>query len=164
MTEDPRGGRRKSPALATFLSFLWPGLGQWYAGAVRNAVLFALPVLLVVLVVVIQVRDGVPAFALSLLNPTTALTFLALIGLMALWRLISMADAMLSTGRGRAWRRPGTLAVFGGLALVVVLAHSAVASFAWSAYNAGSLMFVTADPGPDQSPLPTVSLPPGETA
>ena len=145
ITED-RG--RRSPSIATFFSFLWPGLGQWYAGKGRSAVIFALPVLAVALVVLVQVMGGAASVLVSLFEPSTALTILVLIGLLGLWRLISMADALTGTERGRSWRQPAPLAIFGGLALVVVVVHGVAASWAWSFYDAGSHIFV-AQEGPD---------------
>ncbi|CAN5457950.1 hypothetical protein BH20CHL7_BH20CHL7_05490 [soil metagenome] len=162
MRADPRGGRRQSPALAAFLSFLWPGIGQWYTGSTRNAVLFALPVVAVMLVIALQLSAGLTTLALSLFNPSTALTALALIGLLGVWRLISMGDAMVTAGRGRAWRRSGTLATFAGLALVVIVVHAAAASFVWSAYQAGSEIFV-GEPGPDSTPAPAMTAAPGDS-
>ncbi len=117
--------------------------------------------LAVVLVLLLQLQDGIASVAFSLLNPTTALTVFALIILLGMWRLIAMVDAMLAVGRGRAWRRTSTLATFGALALVVVVVHAAGASLAWSAYRAGSVIFV-GDNGPDGSPPPGSSLAPGE--
>lgn len=144
------------------MSFLWPGLGQWYTGSTRNAVLFALPVVAVVLVVALQLRDGLTTLALSLFDPSTALTVLVLIGLLGVWRLISMGDAMVAAGRGQTWRRSGTLATFAGLALVVIVVHAAAASFAWSAYQAGAEIFV-GEPGPDNTPAPGATTVPGES-
>lgn len=128
----------------------------------RNAVLFALPVVAVVLVLALQLRNGLTSLALSLFNPSTALTVLALIGLLGVWRLIAMGDAMVTAGRGRAWRRSGTLAAFAGLALVVIVVHAAAASFAWSAYQAGTEIFV-GEPGPDDTPAPGATTLPGES-
>ena len=139
---------RRSPSIATFFSFLWPGLGQWYAGKGRSAVIFALPVLAVALVVLVQVMGGAASVLVSLFEPSTALTILVLIGLLGLWRLISMADALTGTERGRSWRKPAPLAIFGALALVVVVVHGVAASWAWSFYDAGSHIFV-AQEGPD---------------
>jgi LCP family protein required for cell wall assembly len=139
---------RRSPSIATFFSFLWPGLGQWYAGKGRSAVIFALPVLAVALVVLVQVMGGAASVLVSLFEPSTALTILVLIGLLGLWRLISMADALTGTERGRSWRQPAPLAIFGALALVVVVVHGVAASWAWSFYDAGSHIFV-AQEGPD---------------
>jgi len=113
-------------------------------------------VLAVALVLLVQLQDGIASTMLSLLNPTTALTVLALIILLGLWRLIAMAVAV---SRGRSWRRTNTLATFGALALIVVVVHAAGASLAWSAYRAGSDIFV-GDTGPDGQ-QPGESLAPG---
>lgn len=149
---------RRSPILATFLSFLWPGLGQWYAGSGRSAVIFALPVAAVVAVAVVQVLSGPTSLVVSLFDPSTALTILVLIGLLGLWRLISMGDAMTSAERDRTWRRPKPLATFAGLALVVIVLHAAAANLAWSFYDAGSHIFV-AQEGPDLTVQPSASSP-----
>ena len=150
--------QRRSPTLATFLSFLWPGLGQWYAGSGRSAVIFALPVAAVVAVVVVQVLSGPTSLVVSLFDPSTALTILVLIGLLGLWRLISMGDALTSAERDRTWRRPKPLATFAGLALVVIVLHAAAANLAWSFYDAGSHIFV-AQEGPDLTVQPSASSP-----
>ena len=52
----PSAGR--SPSLTAFLSFLWPGLGEWYAGSAQRALLFAIPVLTVAIVFVLQLQGG----------------------------------------------------------------------------------------------------------
>ena len=116
--------------------------------------------IVVAIVVVAQLVGGMAELAVNMLAPSTALTVLILIGLMAVWRLISMGDAMLTSGRGRAWRRPAPLATFAALALVVVVGHAAAASLAWSFYRAGSEIFV-ADRGPDRTPQPNASEPLG---
>ena len=160
----PHGRPARSPTIAAFLSFLWPGLGQWYVGAARSALLFALPVALVVIAVGMQMLGGPARLALALLTPSTALTVVILVGLLGLWRLISMGAAMVAAGRGRSWRRPLPLATFGALALTVVVVHAAVGSYAWSFYRAGSEIFV-ADVGPDILPPTRASdLPGGPTA
>lgn len=152
--------RRPSPSIATLLSFLWPGLGQWYAGFGRSAVIFALPVVVVAIVLAFQLVDGMAELAVTMLAPSTALTVLILIGLLGIWRLIAMGDALLAAGRGRTWRRPAPLATFAILAAVVIGAHVGAASLAWSFYRAGSEIFV-ADNGPDSTPQPAASEPIG---
>jgi TM2 domain-containing membrane protein YozV len=47
-TTDPP--RPRNAGLAAFLSFLFPGLGQGYLGASRMAILFAAPVLALVVI------------------------------------------------------------------------------------------------------------------
>jgi LCP family protein required for cell wall assembly len=157
----------RSPALATFLSFLWPGLGQLYVGARRTALIFALPLLVVVVVVGLQVMGGPEALVLELLAPSTALTVLILIVLLGVWRLISMAEALGAAGSGGSWRRPVPVVAFALLALIVVSTHAAAASLAWSFYDAGKDIFVGVV-DPDVAPIPSpggvASLAPGQTA
>ena len=88
----------RSPAVATFLSFLWPGLGQWYTGRRRSAAMYAIPVLGVFLLFVLKLVGGLTAFGLELIDPSFSLTVLVLIGLLATWRLLSMVDALGMTG------------------------------------------------------------------
>jgi LCP family protein required for cell wall assembly len=142
--------------VAAFLSFVWPGLGEWYAGYRRRALLFALPVLAVAVVFGLQLLGGAANLAIGLLTPSTALTVVILVGLLGAWRLISMTGALTTAGRRGSWRRPVPLATFAVLALAVVVVHAAAASLAWSFYRAGSEIFV-ADVGPDSTPQPSAS-------
>ena len=132
----------KSHLIAPFLSFLWPGLGQWYNGARRLAVVFALPVAIVFLVVAIQALGGAQDLVLQMVTPSTAMTVAILIGLLGLWRLIAMVEALGSAyPRGR-WRGPVPLAAFMALALVVVGTHVVGAGLAWSLYGFSEQVFV----------------------
>ena len=146
---------RPSASTAAFLSFLWPGLGQWYIGRRRAAITYALPVTMVALVVLIEAVGGAERLFLRLLDPSVALTSLILVGLLAAWRLLSMADAVIVSGGKFALRRPRTAAAFAAMAVVVVVAHALAAFLAWSFYSSGSQIFV-ADQGPDQ-PAPTAA-------
>src|SRR5712671_6965168 len=84
MSQDAGGGQRtRSPGIAAFLSFLWPGLGQWYAGARRTALVFAFPVLVVVVVVASWLMQGPESLVIQMLSPGTALTIVVLIALLA---------------------------------------------------------------------------------
>lgn len=148
----------RSPTVATFLSFLWPGLGQLYIGARRSALLFGLPLVVVLFVVALQALGGPEGLLIQLLTPSTALTVLILIVLFGLWRLISMGDALSTAGRNGTWRRPAPLAAFLALALVVIVSHAAAAGLAWSFYDAGKAIFSgVADP--DSTPAATFALP-----
>lgn len=148
----------RSPALATFLSFLWPGLGQLYVGARRSAVIFGLPLLLVLIVVALQAGDNVEHLVIQLLTPSTALTVLILVVLLGLWRLVSMGDALGAAGRNGAWRRPLPIATFVVLAAMVVTTHVAAANVAWSFYEAGRDIFVGVE-DPDIAPQPSAARP-----
>ena len=90
----PDDPARRSPSIATFLSFLWPGLGQGYAGRPRAAALFALPVVVIALIALVLVLDGVGRLASLVLEPATAFAMMFIVLLLGLWRVVSMGDAM----------------------------------------------------------------------
>ena len=151
MTHPTRSSR--SPSLATFLSFLWPGLGHWYLARPRAALVYALPVLVVAAIVVIRIATtGLERFALELFDPSFASTALILGILLGLWRLVAMGDVFAATPARGARRRPAT-AVLGVLALVVVIGHGALGYMTWSFYEAGSRIFVNDDG--DELPFPS---------
>lgn len=141
----------RSRELALALSFLWPGAGQWYLGHRRPALVYALPPLVILLVIAYQVATGFESFALSLLDPSVSLTILALVVFVGVWRLLSMADTLLPfeprPGHGV---RMSVLAVT--LGVVAIASHLAVGYYAWSFYDAGSRIFVG---GTDRDPSPT---------
>jgi LCP family protein required for cell wall assembly len=155
---ESRGGRPiRSPGIAAFLSFLWPGLGQWYAGGRRNALVFAFPVLVVAVVLVTWLLQGPESVVIQLLSPGTALTIVVLVGLLAVWRVASMVDAARRLA-GRSIRHRRNLSA--GLALmvaVVLVSHIAVARVAWSFYEAGSKIFNTGGAEANASPPPVSS-------
>jgi LCP family protein required for cell wall assembly len=131
--------------VATFLSFLWPGAGQWYLGRRRAALIYAIPVGLVLLATIGQALGGLTDLAIQMFAPTYSLTILVLVILLGLWRLMAMAGALTSTGRPiRANSRP--VGLFIALAAVVVLVHGVAGYYAWSFYQAGTAIF---NPGPD---------------
>jgi polyisoprenyl-teichoic acid--peptidoglycan teichoic acid transferase len=161
--ETGEGRPARSPALATFFSFLWPGLGQLYVGARRSALIFGLPLLVILVVVALQALASPEGMLIGLFSPSTALTVLILVVLLGFWRLISMGDALTGTGRRGSWRRPIPIATFVLLALFVVSTHAAAASLAWSFYGAGKLIFV-GEQDPDVAPLPSLVVPAGGVA
>ena len=153
--------RGRSPYTAGFLSFLWPGLGQWYAGRNRTAALFALPVIGIALILLLQAICSLGQLASLLFTPSSALTVVILIGLLAAWRLLAIADAMSIGGVSKPLRHRPTVMTFGALALGVLVMHGAMGYYAWAFYDATSRMFV-GEGSPDGSPAP--SLAPGVSA
>src|SRR5688500_11070354 len=85
--------RRRSALAGAAMSFLLPGLGQWYLGRHASAVLFALPILIMGALLALQLYEGLTVFAARLLEPSFALTLLLLVILAGIWRLVSMLDA-----------------------------------------------------------------------
>ncbi len=152
-----RGGRRKrSPSVATLLSFLWPGLGQLYLGHRQAAVVYAAPLVVAVGVLAVQAAGGIERLGFALLTPSVALTVAVLIALLGLWRLLSMGDAFISAGgRGELGRHPRRLALAAILTAVVFGVHGLGVWYAWSFYEASSRIFV-AEPRPeDGGPMGT---------
>ncbi|MEO5941384.1 MAG: LCP family protein [Candidatus Limnocylindrales bacterium] len=166
MSIDSRGGRQiRSPGIAAFLSFLWPGLGQWYAGARRNGLIFAIPVVVAAAVLVSWLLQGPETIVVQLLSPGTALTVVILTVLLGLWRLVAMVDVASSLGGRGFWRRRRLSAAMAVMVAAVLVTHLAAANVAWSFYQAGSKIFTTggdvstASPPPKASGDTTVDLP-----
>src|SRR5687768_16567107 len=148
--------RSRSPVLAAFLSFVWPGLGQWYAGRPRAAVLFAVPVAAVLLLLLVWLAGGIERALVDLLLPAVAVTFIVLILAEGAWRIAALVHAAWLTGGQRAFREPPVGGAVAALALLVVVSHIWAASVAWSLYEASDRVF---DPGtgPVASGAPTPS-------
>lgn len=140
--------------MAAALSAIWPGLGQWYAGRPRAALLYALPVFLVVALLALQVLQGLTVFAVRLLDPSFSLTLVILIVLAAAWRVLSITDA--AAGQPGGMRGARGIAV-GLIVLAVLGVHGVAVSYAYSFYTAGSQIFVADDPSTDQVPQPSSS-------
>jgi LCP family protein required for cell wall assembly len=162
VTSTPRRGiSHPSPAVAAALSFVWPGLGQWYAGRPREAAIFAVPVAATVLVVLVWLGGGVERALLDLLIPGVAIAFVILVIADGVWRLSSMLHAA-QLPRGReAVRRPPTNAIVAALGVVVLVSHVWAAAVGWSLYEASGRMFppvvVGPTPGPSASATPAPS-------
>lgn len=113
--------------------------------------MFAVPVLLVALALVIQATGGLESLAVRMLTPSFSMSVFLLIVATGLWRILSMGDAVQVAGGRKAWRERRTLATFGGLTAVTLLLHGTLGYTAWSAYDAGSRIFVG---GPGATPAP----------
>ncbi len=142
----------RSAPMAAFLSFVWPGLGQWYTAHPRRAIAFAIPVAVVALLLLAQVVGGLDTLAIRLLTPAFAFTILLLVVFLGLWRLLSIGDAVQLAGGRAAWRKRSTLATVAVLGLATVLVHGYLAVTALSLYNAGQQIFEAGPPAPSASP------------
>jgi LCP family protein required for cell wall assembly len=118
-------------------------------GRPRSALLYAAPPLIAVLVVAAQAANGIQAFGVSLLTPSVGLTALALVVLLCIWRLLSMADAFGAVGHGYGWRRPSAVAGFLVLSALVVAVHAPLVAGTISIYNFGRTVFTQEPPGSD---------------
>ena len=153
----PDDPARRSASIATFLSFLWPGLGQGYAGRPRAAALFALPVVVVALIALVLVLDGVGRLASLVLEPATAFAIMFIVLLLGLWRVVSMGDAMNGLlGEDPAVRRRA-VTIFALLTVVVIITHAWLGYLTWSVYDAGQRVFAAEEPEARPSLAPGVT-------
>jgi LCP family protein required for cell wall assembly len=169
-TEQPSArGRGRSPSLAALLSFLWPGLGQLYTGKRRAAALFAVPAVLVLLLLVYELRQGLVVFGARFADPAFSRDAAAIVVLLGAWRLAAVVHAFGGIEQLKIPRNLDRLAVV-ALVAVIVISHAG-AGYVLSAtsdalspiFNPGSSFvdLATTDPGssawsgPAASPLPT---------
>ncbi|HEX7490563.1 MAG TPA: LCP family protein [Candidatus Limnocylindrales bacterium] len=151
--------------MAALLSFLWPGLGQLYTGKRRLAAVFAVPALLVVLVLVYQVwQQGLLVFGTRVVvQRAVGLAVVAIVVIMGAWRLVSVALAFTSVER-RPSRRILDRLVLGALVAIIVVSHLAVGGVALAASNLGDSTINSKPAGPIASdfikptPLPGQSV------
>jgi polyisoprenyl-teichoic acid--peptidoglycan teichoic acid transferase len=155
-----------SPSLAALLSFLWPGLGQMYAGKRRAALLFFVPALLVLVLLGYELRQGVVVFAARFADPSFSLAAVAVVLLFGIWRLASVVHASASGDRRRKSGLFDRLVV-ALLVVVILVSHGgagyllAVTSGAGSqAFNvSGSDLIDPASLAPGQTVSPQETLP-----
>lgn len=146
--------KQRSAALAAFLSFLFPGLGHAYLGRRRAALVFALPMVLALIAIGLELLGGIDSTLAYLISPSGSMNALVLILLTGAWRLIAMVDAVLVVRRRSGIRIPA-MALTGALLAIVLVTHAAGAYLAYSVYDAGTRIFV--GEGPDGTPPPTPS-------
>jgi LCP family protein required for cell wall assembly len=130
-----------SPSVAAALSFLWPGLGQWYAGRSREAAIFALPAAGVLLLLVVWLAGGLEAAVIDLLVPGVAIAFITLVIADGLWRIASLVHASRLPKGPEAVRRPPTNVVVVASALILLIVHVWAVAVGWSLYQASGRVF-----------------------
>jgi hypothetical protein len=138
---EPEGARprARSPFAAAFLSLIFPGLGQLYAGAPTRALAFAAaPVLLIALGGGVAIRlDRVELFGL-ILNPFVLSSVFVLNIVILLYRLVAIIDAYrvaqymnahaagVAPGPARSRGARNYLSIAGLLAILLVMMGSHV--------------------------------------
>jgi LCP family protein required for cell wall assembly len=160
--------RKRSPSLAALLSFVWPGLGQLYLRNRRLAAVFAVPSVMVVVLLAYGLRRGPIHFAVELFaERTVGLAAVAIVVLFGAWRLLSVIHAFLGANRSSA-HRVVDRAVLLGLAAVIVVTHLGGGYYLLAISDAGAevfdssaldatnhLMFAQATPTQSPSPDPS---------
>jgi polyisoprenyl-teichoic acid--peptidoglycan teichoic acid transferase len=138
----------RSPAVAAVLSFLWPGLGQWYAGQPRTAVLFAVPISAIMLLLLVWLARGLEWALLDLLSAFVAVGFIVLVLAEGAWRIAALVHAAWLTGGRHGFRKPSVGGAVVVLTLLVVVSHLWAAAVAWSLYEGWGRVYVPPVAGP----------------
>ncbi len=159
-SDAPRAGHGRSASAAAFLSFLWPGLGQGYAGRPRAALGFALPILGLAVGAIVLVVAALGLLATLLIQTPSAVALVAILVLVGIWRIVAMRDAMTGLLNPDPRLRQRSMTVFAVLVAVVVLTHGWLAYVTWSFHDAGQQVFVGDVPRGSARP----SLEPGASA
>ena len=174
----------RSAFSAAFLSFLFPGLGQAYAGAYARGAAFALPALIGTAVVLgLYLNYGLVDFGLWLGQTSVLGPFAVLNAILLAYRAVGSVDAYRlaveppvagSAGLSRRiGRRPGqvdplSLAGVAAILVVLVAGHVIVGYWDLRLYNLAKdvhspVAIATSSPGVSAEPEPTVTFPPQET-
>jgi LCP family protein required for cell wall assembly len=141
---------------------LWPGLGQFYTGKRRLAAIFAVPALLVLLLLAYALRRGPVVLAAQLFaERNVGLAAVVIVILVGAWRLASVTHAFLSGETNQARRRLDR-AILATLAVVIVVSHLGAGFYLLVYSNAGNDVFDPNNPLIGQ-PTPGPSLAPGQT-
>jgi LCP family protein required for cell wall assembly len=125
-----------SPALAAFLSFLFPGLGQIYAGRTRRGIVWAIPMLVVVVAAALVLLGGSRSLT-TFLTAERALELLVLDLALFVYHVAAMVDAYLVARRGPVTARSGIVALAALIVLAVAL-HAVPGAFGLAYYGFAS--------------------------
>ncbi len=146
----------RSPSLAAFLSFLFPGAGQLYLGRRLWAAIFGIPTLLTILWGILQLGQGLTYFAFAMLDTNYSRSIMAVAAAFTLWRMAAIAQPFLIVRPTRFSLPAGALLAV--LLLLTVGAGDVVFSNAYNAYSASQQMasndFAEATPVPTATPVP----------
>ena len=155
-----------SPALAALLSFIFPGLGQIYAGNIRKGLLWALPMLLFIVAVIWLLLGGQTAILNLGFDPQKRLALLVLNIAFFLYHVAAMIDAYqvarMERYHGFGSSRGTPIALAALVALAIVL-HGVPEVYGWQVHTGIIDLFPPGDGDqviPSFSPRPT--LPPTE--
>ena len=163
--------RGRSPSLAALLSFLWPGLGQLYTGKRRLAALFAVPALLVLVLLAYELRQGPVVFLARFADPAFSRAAAVVVVLLGSWQLAAVVHAFVS-GERRRTRRILDTVVLAALAVVLVIGYAGTGMLLALTSDAESHVFnpdsslidlTTPSPNPSSSALPGPTATPVQT-
>jgi LCP family protein required for cell wall assembly len=119
------GLRPRRPWLAAVLSFLYPGLGQAYAGRPRLALILAIPVTLLIFVGVGLLTGAITGLRNNLFASDFLIAVLLINVVLLAWRAIAIADAgLVPWSQIHGHDRRTTLMVTAGLLVLAIGMHT----------------------------------------
>jgi LCP family protein required for cell wall assembly len=148
---------RRSPVLAAFLSFVFPGLGQFYAGQTRRGVIWAIPMVIVIIGAVALLAGGSKALS-SFLSADGTLALVIFDLVFFLYHVAAMVDAYLvaqktqPSGQRSPGVQTGPVALAGLIALTIVL-HGLPGAYGLAYYD-----FASHFTGDSQDVIPQASF------
>jgi LCP family protein required for cell wall assembly len=169
--QPPQSSGTHSPFVAAFLSFLFPGLGQAYAGHRLRGVALAAPLVLVIALVggMLVSKPGRDWLIAQFVSTDVLTVLLGLNGLLLLYRIVVIVDAYrLARGPAplqpslRSPRRRADLRPLGVLGLLAVLVVTPLVHIGVARYNLVALQGLSDLTSGDTEP--SFSLSPTDTA
>ncbi len=116
---------KRSAAIAAVLSFVYPGLGHAYLGLRRQALVFAIPALVVTMaMLLVALTEDVDSTLAYFITPSGAMTALVLIVLIGGWRVLAMVDAVLAARR-RSGIGPLAIMTAAAVLVLTIVPHAA---------------------------------------
>ena len=157
--------RNPSPTLSALLSFIWPGLGQAYAGQVRRGLVWMIPMFIIVIAGAWLVFSG-KAVSL-LLNSNVQIAFLIFNIAFFFYHVAAMIDAYDQARRDRivSYSRPGGAPIaLAALIAITIMLHGFPEVYGFDAHQT-YVAIVPQTPRPvipsfvAQTPNPSVVIP-----
>lgn len=165
--------RARFPSLAALLSFVFPGLGQAYAGQSILAGIFAAPIVLLALGAVIAGVIGLTRFGSTLVDSRFLTALLVLDAVLLAWRLLAIllvgvarpvgrdtADASAPGAATKARRRPWELAIVAVLVIATAGMHAWTGMVVFTLDQTLGQVFATTAPTPGPGDPKATSTPP----
>jgi len=148
---DPSSRPARSPLVAAFLGFVFPGAGHAWAGRVARGLVFALPIVFLIGVPIgLYVAGGSAAIAGLVIEPNVLIAIIALDVVLTGWPVVAIVDGYLAARRSAARPgRPATRAlstmVVAVLVLVTIATHGAIAFVGYNGYDLVTGVFAAGD-------------------
>jgi len=108
-------------------------------GRGRRALLFLVPSLLGLGWIAVQLSQGLAWFGLSLLDETFVAPLIAILALLAVWRVLAVGHAFLTAPVRRRWPKLES-AIVAALVLSITATHVVAIAGAWAVYRTGAAM------------------------